>query len=102
MQALQSSTQLTEGTWDSHIHALLSSLFFQRQPLVTPHSDKDPIQMSLILLNMDPETGNCNFATPDVIGGRMSGLLHVMRLVAVRHIYLLASQHPDLQDAEFE
>ena len=100
LQAIQSSIPLTDETWDSHIHTLLSSLFYHKHPAVIRNSDKDPIQMCLILMNMDPKTGN--FMGPDIIAGRMSGLMHIMRLVAVKEIRRLADEEPIVDDADYK
>jgi len=56
--------------------------------------------MALILMNMNPRNGNFNSC--DVIVGKMSGFLHIMRLVAIKEIRRRGDENPDLEDADFE
>ncbi len=90
----------SDEKWDNLIHSLLVSLFFHKHKAITRHSDKDPIQMALILMNMNPRNGNFNSC--DVIVGKMSGFLHIMRLVAIKEIRRRGDENPDLEDADFE
>ena len=57
--------------------------------------------MALILMSLHPENGNFEGCTKIV--GKMSGLLHIMRLVAVKEIRREADEGdlgPDVADFE--
>ena len=56
--------------------------------------------MTLILMNMNPMNGNFNSC--NVIVGKMSGFLHIIRPVATKEIRRRADENPDLEDGEFE
>ena len=73
-----------DDEWDGLVHELIFSILFSTHPHVLQDSKKDPISVFLILLNMNPHDGN--FASCSTICSRMSGLLYVFRLVAIREI----------------
>jgi hypothetical protein len=95
--ALDYPDAYTEEMWDSIIHSLLASVFFHKP---SKHADKDPIQMAIILMNMNMDDGG-NFNRCSVIAGKLSGFLHIMRLVAVKDIRRQADEGGG-EDVEFE
>jgi hypothetical protein len=91
----------TEEMWDSAIHSLLVAIFFRKPHTASKHADKDPLHIALILMNVNADDGG-NFNRCSVIAGKLSGFLHIMRLVAVKEIRRQADERGDEEDAEFE
>jgi hypothetical protein len=92
--ALNRPEAYNEEMWDNIIHSLLSSLFFPEDGAESKHADKDPIHMALILMNVNANDGG-NFNRCSVIAGKLSGFLHIIRLVAVKEIRRQADEEGD-------
>ncbi len=99
-QAIDHPSTYTDEMWDNHIHSLLTSLFFHKHTAITRHADKDPIQMALILMSLQAKNGN--FDACNLIVGKMSALLHTMRLIAVKEIRREADEDLDMEDGDYE
>jgi hypothetical protein len=92
----------SDEMWEDAIHSLLASLFFHKHAAASHHADKDPIHMALILMNINVNDGG-NFNSCSWIAAKLSGLLHIMRLVAVKEIRIQADgREEEEEDAEFE
>src|SRR5258708_10712400 len=98
--AIDHPTQYSDEMWDNLIHSLLTSLFFHKHSAITHYADKDPIQMALMLLSLQEKNGN--FDSCYLIVGKMSALLHTMRLVAVKEIRREADEDLDMEDGDYE
>jgi len=98
--AIDHGTRYTDEAWDNLIHSLLTSLFFHKHTAITREADKDPIQMALILMSL--HAGNGNFDSCNLIVGKMSAFLHIMRLIAVKEIRREADEDLDMEDGDYE
>lgn len=67
-------------------HKLLCSLLFSVHPNVDANSEKDPMTIFMICINLENAMGN--FKEPHMIATSCSMMLHIMRLVAVKEISL--------------
>jgi hypothetical protein len=67
-------------------HKLLHSLLFSIHPNVDANSEKDPMTIFMICINLENAMGN--FKQPSMIATSCSTMLHIMRLVAVKEISL--------------
>jgi hypothetical protein len=71
----------TDEMWDEAIHRLMVSIFFDLPRNFLRESDKHPIAIFTMLLNLHPTTGN--FAKCSTVAGRLSALIYLFRVVAV-------------------
>ncbi|KAF9518849.1 hypothetical protein BS47DRAFT_1358509 [Hydnum rufescens UP504] len=91
----------TYTVFDPLIHSLLDSLFFSQHKGVSRHPNQCPVQSFIMCSAIDARSGN--FEKCGTIVGRLSALLHILRLVAVKSIANKADLLDDsVENPEFE
>jgi hypothetical protein len=95
-EALLSQAERGDDQWDALVHKVLFSLLFTAHRQLLQESQKDPILIFLMLLNLSPNTGH--FSSCGTMCGKMSGLLHIFRLVALKEISLAADGEVSVDD----
>lgn len=85
-------------SWNDLLHQLLSSLFFSQDRIVARNATTCPVQMYFILASMNSKG---QFTDCGTIAGKFSGMLHIMRQVAVYDISLTAANDTVSENPEF-
>lgn len=101
LAALDAPHPLPDPAFDTLIHAFFDSLFFSQHKQVSRHQTQCPVQSFIMCSAIHPVTGN--FERCGSIVSRLSALLHVLRLVAVKSIADKAEDLDDMvENPEFE
>ncbi|KAF8318903.1 uncharacterized protein EI90DRAFT_3132882 [Cantharellus anzutake] len=85
VRAYPNDPTTTDERWDDAIHGLMVSVFFGLPSNFRRESEKHPISIFLMLINLHPTTGN--FPKCSTISGRLSAMMYLFRVMAVKMIW---------------
>lgn len=90
VEALSIAKSTDQQAWDAALHHLLNKLFFSIHPEIDRMSDKDPIAILLLLINLNRHHGT--FPPCGIITACLAGLSHGIRLIAAKEIVALRKE----------